>query len=77
MTQRHQGITLRRDAYPKNVTREAVDELSGESFVFTEALDVSEHFVSDLKPWDVDARTRGLAELCLVLFNSNEFIYVY
>jgi hypothetical protein len=77
MTHRHQGITFRTHTYPKTVTREAVDELSGERFLFTEVLDVSDHFVPDLKPWDVDTRTRGLAELCLVLFNSNEFVYVY
>jgi hypothetical protein len=29
-----------------------------------------------LKPWDVGAGTRALAELCLVLLNSNEFLYV-
>jgi hypothetical protein len=30
-----------------------------------------------LKPWDVSAETRALADICLVLLNSNEFIYVY
>jgi acetyl-CoA acetyltransferase len=30
-----------------------------------------------LKPDDVDAETRALADLCLLLFNSNEFAYVY
>jgi hypothetical protein len=33
--------------------------------------------VPDLQPTDVDARTRALAEICLVLLNSNEFSYVY
>jgi hypothetical protein len=28
------------------------------------------------KPWDVSPETRALAALCLVLFNSNEFLYV-
>jgi hypothetical protein len=77
MTQRHELITFPKKEYPKTVEREAVDELSGEGFVFNEVLDVYERFVPDLKPSEVDARTRGLAELCLVLFNSNEFIYVY
>ena len=31
----------------------------------------------DLKPSAADANTRALAEICLVLFNSNEFAYVY
>lgn len=26
---------------------------------------------------DMDTRTRALAEVCLVLFNTNEFGYVY
>jgi hypothetical protein len=30
----------------------------------------------DLMPWDVGPETRGLAEVCLVLFNSNEFHYL-
>ena len=34
-------------------------------------------FVPDLQPADVDARTRALADVCLVLLNSNEFAYVY
>jgi hypothetical protein len=27
-------------------------------------------------PWQADASTRALADLCLVLMNSNEFLYV-
>jgi hypothetical protein len=77
MTRRHKLLTFPKTEYPKAVEREAVDELSGEGFIFTEVLDVYERFVPDLKPSGVNARTRGLAELCLVLFNSNEFIYVY
>ncbi len=77
MTQRHATLSFTPRPYPTRVDREAVDELSGERFVFSESLDVYEQFVPDLKPWDADARTRGLAELCLVLFNSNEFVYVY
>ena len=34
-------------------------------------------FQPDLKPWDVKPETRALAELCLVLLNSSEFLYVY
>ena len=51
--------------------------MTGEAFEFVERLDVYEDYVPDLKPWDVQAETRALADLCLVLFNSNEFIYVY
>jgi hypothetical protein len=34
-------------------------------------------YVSDPGLGDVDATTRALADVCLVVFNSNEFIYVY
>ena len=62
---------------PPTVTREAVEENTGEKFTFLEKLDAYEDFVSDLQPVDVDARTRGLADVCLVMLNSNEFVYVY
>ena len=39
-------------------------------------LDIYENYVADLKPWDVGPETRALADLCLVLFNASEFLYV-
>ena len=48
-----------------------------DSFTFTETLFEYHDYVPDLQPHQVDARTRGLAQLCLVLFNANEFLYVY
>ena len=64
---------------PKYVIRQMVEEMTGLDFWWVEDLDIysSGDFVSDLKPWDVNPPTRALAELCLVLFNSNEFFYVY
>ena len=64
---------------PKYVIRQMVEEMTGLDFWWVEDLDIysSDDFVSDLKPWDVNPPTRALAELCLVLFNSNEFVYVY
>jgi hypothetical protein len=62
---------------PSEVRRGAVEENTGERFAFTEKLPASADFVPDLQPSDVDARTRALAEVCLVIFNSNEFAYVY
>lgn len=61
---------------PREVKREMIEELTGESFSWTEKLDLTDNYQRDLKPWDVDAETRALAELCLVLMNSNEFIYL-
>ncbi|MDW8267286.1 MAG: hypothetical protein RMJ52_18345 [Gemmataceae bacterium] len=52
--------------------------MTGVDFEWQEPLDVyADGFVADLKPWDVGPETRALAELCLVLFNANEFVYVY
>jgi hypothetical protein len=73
MSERHRTLKFERKDPPKSVTRSAIDELTGERFEFTEKLEVYDSYEADLKPWDVDANTRGLAEVCLVLFNSNEF----
>ena len=63
--------------YPKSITRSLVEELTGQPFEYEEILPVFENYVPDKKPVDVNANTRALADLCLLLFNSNEFIYVY
>ena len=59
------------------VRRDAVEENTGEKFSFSEKLYANAEFVPDLQPTDVSPRTRALAEVCLVLLNSNEFSYVY
>jgi len=59
------------------VTRSLVEEFSGKPFEYVERLPVYEDYVPDAKPWTVDASTRALADVCLLLFNSNEFLYVY
>ena len=61
---------------PAEVRREAVEENTGERFTFTERLHAAADFQPDLAPADVPARTRALADLCLVLFNGNEFSHV-
>jgi mono/diheme cytochrome c family protein len=76
MTARHRSTPPRKSEAPREVLREAVEELSGVSFTYTEMLESAADFVPDLQPADVDADTRGLMEVCLVLFNSNEFISV-
>lgn len=62
---------------PMQVTRDAVEENTGEKFSYTETLFANADFVPDLQPADVDLHTRALADVCLVLFNCNEFVYVY
>jgi len=62
---------------PLTVLREAVEENTGEKFSFDEKLHAYADFIPDLQPGDCDARTRALGDVCLALFNSNEFAYVY
>ena len=63
--------------FPTQVTRSLVEELTGQPFEFIEKLNVFEDYVPDSKPWTVSADTRALADVCLLLLNSNEFLYVY
>lgn len=60
--------------FPKSVTRTMVEEMTGEPFEFTE--DWTEKYQPNLRPSEVPAETRALADLCLVLLNSNEFVYL-
>jgi hypothetical protein len=62
---------------PREVVREAVEENTGEKFTFVETLHAVDDFEPDLQPGDVSRQTRALADVCLVLMNSNEFVYVY
>jgi hypothetical protein len=63
--------------YPKQVVRSLVEEFTGEPFEFIELLNVYDDYVPDSKPWTVSADTRALADVCLLLLNSNELMYVY
>jgi mono/diheme cytochrome c family protein len=76
MTARHQSIEPPRMKPLHEVVREAVEENSGVPFSYTEVLESAADFVPDPQPADVDAETRGLMEICLVLFNTNEFISI-
>jgi len=73
----HQKHTPEVIEYPTRVTRSLVEEATGEPFGFVEKLNVYEDYVPSAKPWTVDADIRALADVCLLLFNANEFNYVY
>ncbi|MBL9206705.1 MAG: PSD1 domain-containing protein [Opitutaceae bacterium] len=77
METRQTGITFQAAPPPLAITREGIEENTGEKFVFSENLPGYADFIPDLQPADVDARTRALADVCLVLFNSAEFSYLY
>ena len=61
---------------PTMLTRQAIEENTGERFEFVEPLFSASDFVPDAEPANVSAATRGLMELCLVLLNTNEFAYL-
>ncbi|WP_206028467.1 PSD1 and planctomycete cytochrome C domain-containing protein [Thalassoroseus pseudoceratinae] len=77
MIERHREISIEFEGQPLEVQRNAIEENTGEKFSFQETLYANSEFVPDLTPKDCDLRTRALADVCLVLFNSNEFCYVY
>ena len=62
---------------PLEVLREAVEEQTGENFTFRETLHANADFIPDIDPTVIPLKTRALADICLVLLNSNEFAYVY
>lgn len=77
MRRYHQKHIPKKVEYPKQVVRSLVEEFTGNAFEFIEKLNVYEDYVPDAKAWTVEADTRALADVCLLLFNSNEFMYVY
>ncbi|MFN9918031.1 MAG: hypothetical protein ACK53L_35925, partial [Pirellulaceae bacterium] len=77
MIDEHEKIRWPARLPPRTVERQAVEENTGEKFSFTEDLYAYEDFVPDLQPQEVAPITRALADLCLVVFNSNEFAYLY
>ena len=73
--QRSRVLTAK--SLPLEVRRDAVEENTGERFTYVEKLYSNSEFVPDLQPHQCDVRTRALADVCLVLLNSNEFMYIY
>jgi hypothetical protein len=63
-------------AFPVKIKRTVMAEKTGQPYEFWEHLPAYEGYVPDLQKSDVDARTRGLAQVCLVIFNLNEFAYL-
>lgn len=72
----HASINPAKPEYPTEITRSLVEEFSGEVFEYQEILPIFAQYQPDKKAGDVSAQTRALADLCLLLFNTNEFMYV-
>jgi len=51
-------------------------EKTGELYSFDEHLPAYTDYQPDIQPSSLDAKTRGLAQVCLVIFNLNEFAYL-
>jgi hypothetical protein len=77
MTDHHRAHPPQEEPLPLSVERQMVEELTGETVVWEEDLSVLKDYQRDLMPWETTAEVRALADVCLVLFNSNEFLYVY
>ena len=61
---------------PQPVVHTITSELTGENFRFVQQED-PEPYEPNLHPGEVAPETRALADLALVLLNSNEFVYLY
>lgn len=77
MTRYHQEQEVPPVSRPVVIKREMFEEMTGEAFEFDEKLDIYEDYQPDLEYFQVQAPTRALADYCIILFNSNEFMYVY
>jgi hypothetical protein len=72
---RHRKEVLKPVALPTHVKRGMIEEFTGEMVYWDEKLPL-EDYQRDTMPWDVTPDVRALADVCLVLLNSNEFLYV-
>ena len=77
MEAHHRSNSPRAETYPTQITRSLVEEFTGAPFEYQEWLPIYEDYQPDTRAWEVAPSTRALADLCLLLFNSNEFAYVY
>jgi hypothetical protein len=77
MAEHHRSHSVPAMAVPLVVKRNMIEELTGEPIAWTETLDLLKNYKPDRQMADLDPPTRALAEVCLVLLNSNEFLYLY
>jgi hypothetical protein len=71
----HRSNVPRSVELPKRVRRGMIEEFTGEMVYWDEELPLDD-YIRDTMPWDVAAEIRALSEVCVVLLNSNEFLYV-
>ena len=77
MREYHKFTKAEKPEFPTEITRSLVEEFTGEPFEYEEILPVYKDYIADKQAADVGPETRALADLCLLLFNSHEFVYLY
>ncbi|MDF1739686.1 MAG: PSD1 and planctomycete cytochrome C domain-containing protein [Verrucomicrobiales bacterium] len=70
------GKTYPAKTFATEIERTVMAEKTGEPYDFVEHVPAYRAYEPDLHPGAVDPETRGLAQVCLVLFNLNEFSYL-
>jgi len=75
-TKEEEAIVHQPKEFPTRIKRTVMAEKTGEPYDFFEFMPAFTNYQSDLQPSAVDARTRGLSQVCLVIFNLNEFAYL-
>jgi hypothetical protein len=63
--------------YPTSLTRSLVEEFTGEAFEYEEHLHAFQDYTPDPQPADVSPETRALADVAMLIFNTNEYTFVY
>ncbi len=76
MIKYHNHVEATPVTYPTTITRSLVEEFSGKPFEYQEILPIFENYQADTKPADVSPEVRALADMCLLLFNTNEFMFI-
>jgi hypothetical protein len=76
MQAHHEAHPPKPTELPLKVRRSMVEEMTGETESWDEDLSILKDYERDLMPWQVEPSVRALADVCLVLMNSNEFLYV-
>ena len=76
MTAHHRRAAPPEPAAHKALVRSLIGEYTGKRFDLEEEADPVD-YEENLRTDKASPKTRALADLALVLFNSNEFVYVY
>jgi cytochrome c553 len=76
MQKHHQEVPAPPRSAPEPLVHKITSELTGQVFSFTQQPDPAP-YEHNLHPSEVRPETRALADVALVLFNTNEFVYIY